>query len=177
MPCFARPSIVATFWLLGGSSKCGFKNWWTMILLMSVLRVIALCVFTIIFDWIKTSLSEGLGCEPPCSSRDCLGTGGRDSADTSLSTGHKSQVTQHFTNQWGPPWTFNWVFLEVTGAFYSQSSHSSRSRMSWINVSQASSSIRHFLALQVAFCQVLEVVFDGCSSQGFLALLDLFQGQ
>lgn len=55
MPCFARLSIVATFWLLGVSSKCGFKNWWTMILLMCGLRVIELPI------WLNGNISgEGL---------------------------------------------------------------------------------------------------------------------
>lgn len=179
MPCFAGLSIVATFWLLGGSSKCGFKNWWTTILLMSVLRVIALCVFTIIFDWIKISLSEGLGCEPLFPCRDCLGIG-----DVTVQTLQwaRAQITSDSAmpplhKPVRAPWTVNWVFSEVTGAFYSHSPHSSRSRMGWVTVPQASSSIRYFFALQVAFCQVLEVAFDGCSSQGFLALLDLFQVQ
>lgn len=47
------------------------------------------------------------------------------------------------------PWAFNQVFPEMTGVFHFTQSPLLRCRMRWVNVSQASSSSRSFLALLV----------------------------
>lgn len=157
---FARLSIVATFWLSGGSSKCGFKNWWTMILLMCELGVIMLCVFTVLFIWIETSLNEDPGLSLTLSScpwyKDHLGTRRCrwHRRKLNLSMGllmPKPQVTWwchwYFTNEWGAHELLIKSFQKWQVSLTSRSPHSSRCRMQWVNMSQASSSSRSFLAL------------------------------
>lgn len=183
MLCFARLSMVATFWLLGGSSKCGFKNWWTMILLMCGLGVITLCVFTILVVWIKTSLNEDPWLSVTLSTRPsykdhqgtqrCKGQCRKLALSTVLLV-HEPRMTwccqRYFTNQWGAHELSIESFQKWQVSFTSCSPHSSRCRMQRVNVSQASSSIGCFLALLVLLLpwSLTWSFSGGCSSRQFL---------
>lgn len=192
MLCFARLSIVATFWLLGGSSKCGFKNWWAMILLMCGLGVITLHVFTILVIWIKTSLNEDLWLSVTLSACpcywDCLGIWRykwqfRKLTPSVLNLVHTLQMTgwchQYFTNQWGAHELWVKSFQKLQVSFTSHGRHSSRCRMQWVSVCQASNSIRCFLAWLVCLlpspCNGLSQVVAPHGSS--CSVLNLFQVQ
>lgn len=163
--------------------KSGFKNWWTMILLMCGLGVITLCVFTILFVWIKTSLSEDPWLSAALSAcpryKDRWGTRRcrwqrRKLTLSMVLLRHEPLMTwwcrQYFTNQWGAHVPLIESFQKWQVSFTSRSPHASRWRMQWVNVSKVSSSIRCCLALVLHLLSgSLKWSFSGgCSSRQFL---------
>lgn len=115
MLCFERLSIVTSLWLLGVRSKCGFKNWWTTILLMCELLVIALHVF--IDSNRNISLSEDLWLCPSLhthGTKDGLGTPSCGWQHSIVPLGsvlwmHEPQKIPSVLCRW----TFNLVSLEI----------------------------------------------------------------
>ena len=153
-----------------------------MILLMCELGAVTFCVFTILFVWIGTSLSEVpwlpltlSAC--PCykdrlGARRCRWQCRKLTLSTVLLM-HKPQMTWchwYFTNQRGSHELLIESFQEWQVSFISHSPHSSRCRMQWDNVFEVSSCSRCFLALLVhLWSGSLKWSFSGgCSPQQFL---------
>lgn len=115
MLCFERLSTVASLWLLGVRSKCGFKNWWTVILLMCELLVIALHVF--IHSNRNISLSEDLWLCPSLHTHGTKDGLGAPSCGWQHSVVPLGSVLWMHEPQRIPSvlcrWTFNLVSLEI----------------------------------------------------------------